>query len=328
MKKVSFKQAIGQALAHDICEIKGQTIKRAAFKRGHIINVDDEAYLRELGKQHFYVLEDGDEHLIHEEDAATIMFDLFNNGDFYPSPISMGKISFHAKKDGYFSVNKQALIELNMLGDISAACIDDLTYVKAGSEVASMRIIPLFTDEQKIASIKALPLNFPLFTIKPVCIEKVALITTGSEVANGLIADGFKPKLDTKLANYCVQISNYQVITDDIRQITKAIENVQQTAPDLILVSGGMSVDPDDLTPGAIKASGANIITYGTPIIPGSMFLYGYLDTATIIGLPGAVIFEEKTAFDLLLPYALTKTPISNREIMEMAIGGLLNAKL
>lgn len=325
MRKVDFKNAIGNRLAHDICEIKGTDIKQVAFKRGHLITAEDEDYLLELGKQHFFILEDGDENLVHEEDAAHIMFETINNGDFTPSPVSMGKISFLAKTDGFLIVDKQLLTEFNCLGEISAASIPNMRYVTKGQEIASMRIIPLFTTDRKIEQIKSFARAQEIFKIAPIENTKIAQITTGSEVANGLIEDGFNPKLKEILNRYQLTIDEYQIVTDDKQQIKTKILEAKANGAELILVTGGMSVDPDDLTPGAIKAAGTNIITYGTPIIPGSMFLYGILDQTPVLGLPGAVIFEQQTAFDLLLPYALTNTPISNYQIMEMSVGGMLN---
>ncbi len=325
MKKVNFENAIGERLAHDICEIKGQEIKQVAFKRGHLITADDHDYLAELGKQHFFILEDGDEHFVHEEDAALTMFDTINNGDFTCTNVSMGKISFIANVDGFFKVDKKLLTDFNYMGEISAASISNMQYVTTGQEVASMRIIPLFTTMDKLNQIKNFENAKQMFAISPIENTKISQITTGSEVASRLIEDGFKSKLDLILGRYNLRINDYSVVTDDKSLIEKSILEAKANGAELILVTGGMSVDPDDLTPGAIKGSGANIITYGTPIIPGSMFLYGVLDGTPILGLPGAVIFETKTAFDLLLPYALTNTEISNYQIMEMSVGGMLN---
>lgn len=325
MKKVKFEEAIGNKLAHDICEIKGQDIKQVAFKRGHTIKLKDQEYMAELGKQHFYILEDGDEDLVHEEDAANIMFDTINNGDFEVTAVSMGKISFLAKKDGFFYVDPILLTDFNCLGEISAASIQNMRFVRKGNEVASMRIIPLFTTKQKIEQIKQFPNAKEMFKILPITNMNIHQITTGSEVANGIIEDGFKPKLEQILSHYDLTINDYSVVTDKKELITDQIIQAKQNGAQLILVTGGMSVDPDDLTPGAIKATKANIITYGTPIIPGSMFLYGILEGTPILGLPGAVIFEQKTAFDLLLPYALTNIQITNKQIMAMSVGGMLN---
>lgn len=325
MKKVNFSAAIGESLAHDICEIKGTSIKKVAFKRGHIIKAEDEAYFLELGKQHFFVLEAGDDDLIHEEDAANIMFETINNGDFIASEIAMGKINFIANETGFFKVDHELLTDFNMLSDISAACINDMQYVKKGDLVASMRIIPLFTTTKHIEQIRSFTNAKEIFKIMKIKNINIHQITTGSEVYNGLVEDGFRPKLNNILAKYDVKVTRYNIIDDKLELITSAIKKAYNDEAQLILVTGGMSVDPDDLTPGAIKASGANIISYGTPIIPGSMFLYSELEEVVILGLPGAVIFEEQTAFDLLLPYALTGAKICKRDIMQMCVGGILN---
>ncbi len=324
MKKVSFENAIGQKLAHDICEIISEK-KHVAFKRGHVVTSDDKDYLQRLGKNNFYVLDENDTDLIHEEDAASIIFETINDGSFYQSAISMGKISFLAKKDGFFTVNKELLTNFNLLGDISCGCIANMTYVKKGCEVASVRIIPLFTTSAHITAIKSFANAQNIFSILDIQNTNIHQITTGSEVAKGIIKDAFHSKLNSKLATFNLAINNYVIVEDNKELIINQIKNSIDQNAHLILITGGMSVDPDDLTPGAIKDVGANIITYGTPIIPGSMFLYSVLNDTPLLGLPGAVIFEEKTAFDLLLPYALTNKQITTKQIMEMSVGGLLN---
>ncbi len=326
MKKVSFKDAINQHLAHDICEIKGTTTKRVAFKRNHLIKKEDEEKFLELGKKNFYILEKGDEDLIHEEDAANIIADKCNqNNHFYKSDISMGKINLLANKEGFFKVSHEDLINLNLLGDISCSSISNYTYVKKGDLIASMRIIPLFTTKSKIKQINNLKTKEDIFQIIEPKIKKVAIVTTGSEIFSGKIKDGFYPRLKEKLENFNLHIKKQVLVDDKKEDITKAILEFENKGYDLILATGGMSVDPDDLTPGAIKDSGANIISYGTPIIPGSMFLLSYLNNSTILGLPGAVIYEEKTAFDVLLPKVLLKEKLTNYDVQSFAIGGILH---
>lgn len=323
MKKVYIDEAIGSPLAHDICKVTS-TSKEVKFNRGHVIQESDKEEFLNLGKEHFYILETGDENLVHEEDAARILALKCNNGDFYESEVSLGKISLLAKKDGYFKVNKEDLINLNMLGDISAACIDNYTYVKSGDVVCSMRIIPLYTTQEKIDSINNLSFTNEIFKVEEIKIHKVGLITTGNEIFKGKIQDKMKPKIDSILSEFSLSISSQTIVQDNKTQITSTLKEHLEQDYDLILLSGGMSVDPDDLTPGAIKESGVDIITYGSPIIPGSMILLGYYKDKTILGVPGGVIFDNKTAFDLLLPKVLLKEKYTKEEIMSMCVGGLL----
>lgn len=325
MKKVAFKDAVNQHLAHDICEIEGQTIKRVAFKRNHLITDKDEEVFLKLGKKHFYVLENGDDNLIHEEDAARVLADKCNqNQQFNQSNVSMGKINLMAQTNGFFKVSATDLINLNLLGEISCGSISNYSYVQTNDLVASMRIIPLFTTKAKIKAINELQTSTDIFQIIKPKVTKIGVITTGSEVFSGKVTDGFYPRLQEKLGQFDLTISKQVFVDDQKKEITAAINQFEQDGYDLILVTGGMSVDPDDLTPGAIKATGANIISYGSPVIPGSMFLVAYLNQATVLGLPGAVIYEKRTAFDVVLPQVLLKERLTNYDIQSLAIGGIL----
>ncbi len=325
MKKVAFKAAVNHHLAHDICEIEGQTIKRVAFKRNHLITDNDEELFLKLGKKHFYILEAGDENLIHEEDAARVLAAKCNqNQQFNQSDVSMGKINLTARTNGFLKVSPNDLINLNLLGEISCGSIANYSYVQAGDLIASMRIIPLFTTKEKITAINELQTSADIFQIIKPQVSKIGVITTGSEVFSGRVTDGFYPRLQEKLAHFDSTITKQVFVDDQKNDITAAIIDFEQAGYDLILVTGGMSVDPDDLTPGAIKDSGAKIVSYGSPIIPGSMFLIAYLNNATIVGLPGAVIYEKRTAFDVVLPQILLKEKLTNYDIQSLAIGGIL----
>ncbi|MFV0246697.1 MAG: molybdopterin-binding protein [Mycoplasmatales bacterium] len=323
MIRVNLQEAIGYPLAHDIVSIK-ETSKEVAFKRGHIIKDKDQKLLLSLGKQNIYILEPSDNNLIHEEDAAFIIFDTINNNDFICSEVSLGKVSFIANKEGFFTVNKELITKFNMLGDISLASIKDMTYVNKGDIVASVRIIPLFTTTSHIDLIKSFKDAKDMFSILTITNTNIHQITTGSEVYSKKIEDAFKPTIENKLEKFGLKVSSYNVVSDDKELIKEQINDSLSLGANIILVTGGMSVDPDDLTPGAIKDTGSNIIAYGTPIIPGSMFLYSKHNNTYILGLPGAVIFEDITAFDLLLPYALVNKHISKEDIMSMSVGGLL----
>ncbi len=325
MKKVPFKDAIGEKLAHDICEIKPGVVKGRAFKRGYVIKQEDEAYFNELGKQHFYIMSDEDSDLIHEEDAAMMIAQKLNNGDFYYSDISLGKISLIANHDGFFEVSTKDLTDFNMLGDLSVATINRHRFVKKGDIVCSLRIVPLYIDKDKLNQILSHQFENTIVQIKPIEVKRVCVITTGSEVYNKKIEDGFYPVLKEKFNNFNLEIDKQYIVDDKMPMIKERLSEVLTQDYDLVLMTGGMSVDPDDLTPGAIKECGVDIITYGTPIIPGSMFLYGYHNDTVVMGLPGAVIYETKTAFDLLLPYSLMKQKITKRDIMSYSHGGLLD---
>ena len=92
---------------------------------------------------------------------------------------------------------------------------------------------------------------------------------------------------------------------------------------ELLILSGGMSVDPDDLTPSAIREMGAEIVSYGVPSQPGNMTLVAYLDQAALLGVPGAAISRPTTMFDVLLPQIFCGDPLTKDDLIRLGEGGL-----
>lgn len=322
MKKIKVEDAIGNVLPHDITRIIPGVVKDTPFKKGHIIKAEDIPMLKSLGKEHIYVWENK-EGMLHENEAALRIHKAVQDDNFEVSEINEGKINFIANKDGLLKVNEDILSKINSIDQIIFSTIHNNTPVKKGDKVAATRVIPLVIDEEKIEKLEEVMRGQSLITIKEFINVKVGIVTTGSEIFKGLIKDAFGPALIEKLKEY----GSYkidQVIVDDKKEIIKhEIENYIKEGYDLILCTGGMSVDPDDVTPSAIKGIGAEIITYGVPVLPGAMLLVAYYGDKTIIGLPGCVMYSKRTSFDLVLPKVLAGEKISKEELVKFGHGGL-----
>ena len=197
--------------------------------------------------------------------------------------------------------------------------------VQKDEKVAAFRVIPLTISKSQLEKARQFSTSEPLISVKPFKKIRVGIVTTGSEVYTGLVEDAFYPVLKAKFSAYpLVTIVKQEIVDDQPQKITVAIKKMLAQGLDLIVCTGGMSVDPDDLTPLAIKQTGAEIVTHGTPVLPGSMFLLAYKGEQTIIGLPGGVLFSEKTVFDLLLPRLMAKEVIKKSEIIDLSYGGYL----
>lgn len=321
MKKVKVQDAIGMTLCHDITAMV-DGFKGAAFKRGHVITQEDIPKLLDIGKQHVFIWEENAGE-IHEEDAARRLSQMTNvNGAHYGS-ISEGKIQLFADQDGMFRVDKALLAAVNRIGDITITTLPDHYPVKAGDRLASMRIVPLVTEERQIAEAEALCAGKQLYDLRPFKPLKVGIIITGSEIYHGRIKDKFERVARAKLAHYPAEILGVHVCDDELDMIVGAGRALLAEGAELLIFSGGMSVDPDDLTPSAIREMGAEIVSYGVPSQPGNMTLVAYLDQAALLGVPGAAISRPTTMFDVLLPQIFCGDPLTKDDLIRLGEGGL-----
>lgn len=321
MKKVKVQDAIGMTLCHDITAMV-DGFKGAAFKRGHVITQEDIPKLLDIGKQHVFIWEENAGE-IHEEDAARRLSQMTTVDGAHYGSVSEGKIQLFADQDGMFRVDKELLAAVNRIGDITITTLPDHYPVKAGDRLASMRIVPLVTEERQIAEAEALCAGKQLYDLRPFKPLKVGIIITGSEIYHGRIKDKFERVARAKLAHYPAEILGVHVCDDELDMIVGAGRALLAEGAELLIFSGGMSVDPDDLTPSAIREMGAEIISYGVPSQPGNMTLVAYLDQAALLGVPGAAISRPTTMFDVLLPQIFCGDPLTKDDLIRLGEGGL-----
>lgn len=321
MKKVKVQDAIGMTLCHDITAMV-DGFKDAAFKRGHVVTQEDIPRLLDIGKQHVFIWEENAGE-IHEEDAARRLSQMTAVDGAHYGSISEGKIQLFADQDGMFRVNKALLAAVNRIGDITITTLPDHYPVKAGDRLASMRIVPLVTEERQIAEAEALCAGKQLYDLRPFKPLKVGIIITGSEIYHGRIKDKFERVARAKLAHYPAEILGVHVCDDELDMIVGAGRALLAEGAELLIFSGGMSVDPDDLTPSAIREMGAEIVSYGVPSQPGNMTLVAYLDQAALLGVPGAAISRPTTMFDVLLPQIFCGDPLTKDDLIRLGEGGL-----
>lgn len=321
MKKVKIEDSIGLELCHDITAMK-DGFKGAAFKRGHIITDKDIPELLKLGKKHIFIWEKSSGE-IHEEDAALRLSKLTETENTHFTDISEGKILLISDISGMFYVDTELLKQINSIKDITITTLPNHYPVEKNMRLASMRIVPLVTQEKNIIQAEKLAENRKLINLLPYKNMKAGIIITGSEIYNGIIQDKFENVARKKLAKYPCEILGVTICDDDLDMLKNAINSYITQNADIIIMSGGMSVDPDDLTPTAISQTGAEIISHGIPSQPGNMTMLAYLEKTALIGVPGAAIIMPTTIFDALLPQIFTGLRFTRNDLIRMANGGL-----
>lgn len=341
MRKIRTEDAVGHVLCHDMTQIiPGESaddktrFKGVRFKKGHVVEKADIPVLLSMGKEHLYVWELGDNQL-HENDAAYRMAALCHGENCLVSKEPHeGKLTITAAVDGVFELDTQRLNTVNAVDEVMIATRRGNIAVKKGTPLAGTRVIPLVVDTSVVEAAEAaadVEHKGALMRVVPFRIKTAAILATGSEVQKGLIEDKFTPVVEKKLAAFGIKSVHYAKPGDDIDTLVAAIHEAQHLGVDMIVCTGGMSVDPDDNTPGAIKRSGAHIVTYGAPVLPGAMMCLGYLNTANsstsqipILGLPGCVMYSATTVFDLVLPRIAAGIELTKHDFIALGEGGLI----
>ncbi|MEF3304508.1 molybdopterin-binding protein [Paenibacillus sp. GYB003] len=329
LREVKVDDAVGLPLAHDLTRIDPGRFKGIAFRKGHLIREEDIPELKRIGKEHIYVLELGDGD-VHEDDAAIRMAQAACGSNLQPFGPGEGKVLLKSAIRGLAMIDRSFIDEVNSIDQLAMATLPSHTVVSSGQSVAGTRAIPLIVAKEKVEAVERLArewrerhLGEGPISVKPFRTMRAGLITTGSEVYNGLVEDRFGPVVRKKLEAFGSFVAEQRFSTDDASEIAGHIRYFEEQQVDLILVTGGMSVDPDDRTPGAIKQAGARIVSHGTPMLPGSMLLVAYLGAIPVVGLPGSVMHDKFTVFDVLLPRICAGETIERQAITRLGYGGL-----
>ena len=325
MKEIRTEDAVGHILCHDITQIIKDVKKGVLFKKGHIVREEDIPLLLSVGKEHLYVWEKK-EGILHENEGAEILYKICagDSDTMHGSDIKEGKIELIADIDGVLKIRREALLAVNSLGEMMIATRHSYTPVKKGMKIAGTRIIPLVIEKEKMEEAERKAGPAPIMEVVPYQLKTAGLITTGNEVKKGIIKDTFSEVVIEKLKQYGIEVVEHTYPGDSDEAICRDIAMMREKQVDMILCTGGMSVDPDDKTPGAIKKSGAEIVTYGAPVLPGAMFLLGYFENGTpVMGLPGCVMYAKSTIFDIMLPRIAAGMKVSKEDIWALGNGGL-----
>lgn len=323
IKKVRVEEAVGMVLGHDITKIVPGEYKGPAFKKGHIIQPVDIPHLKNIGKEHIYLIELANGQ-VHENEAVTRIARAVAGPGLAICEPAEGRVNLKAAADGLLKIDRQAVIAVNTIENAVLSTLHTNQSVKAGDLVAAVKVVPLVVDEAMVATVEKVAAAFPaVVAVRPLRPLKAGIVITGNEVFHGRIEDKFAPVFTAKLAAWGCDPIGIEYRPDDPRRITEAIRTFVSRGADFVIASGGMSVDPDDVTPEAIRSTGASVVTYGTPVLPGAMFMLAYLDNVAIMGMPACGMYSKTTVLDLVMPRVLAGEKLTKADIAALGYGGL-----
>lgn len=322
MKLIKTKEAVGCVLCHDITQIIPGIVKDAVFRKGHVVTEEDIPVLLSVGKENLYVWEK-EEGMLHENEAAEILRKVCQGEYMEPSEVKEGKIELTAQCDGLLKIDRQKLNKVNSIGEIVLASRHGDFPVKRGDKIVGMRVVPLVIKEEKMHRVEEICAGEPIFHLLPFRKMKAGIVTTGSEVYYGRIQDQFTPVVKKKLEEAGMEVMGNTLCNDDAGMVTDAIREWIKEGAGLVVCTGGMSVDPDDRTPLAIRNASDEVITYGAPVLPGAMFMLAYAGEIPVVGLPGCVMYARRTIFDLVLPRLAAGERLCAEDFYRLGEGGL-----
>ena len=330
MKLMKTEDAVGQVICHDITQIIKGVTKDAVFRKGHIIKEEDIPVLLSVGKDHIYVWEN-DETMMHENDAAEVLCAICKGENISRGEVKEGKIELTAECDGILRINREKLLAVNSFGQMMIATRHGDFPVKKGAKLAGTRIIPLVIEKEKMEQVKEAAGGEPILKVEPFIFRRAGIVSTGNEVFYGRIKDEFTPVVREKLEEYGAEVAGIKVSDDNNENIERCIREFLEEGCDLVVCTGGMSVDPDDRTPLAIRNVCGGAVTYGAPVLPGAMFMLAYYgeNNIPVMGLPGCVMYARRTIFDIVLPRVMTGEILEKKDFDILGEGGLcLNCKV
>ena len=330
MKLMKTEDAVGQVICHDITQIIKGVTKDAVFRKGHIITEEDIPVLLSVGKDNIYVWEN-DESMMHENEAAEVLCAICKGENMSRGEVKEGKIELSSEIDGVLRIDREKLLAVNSFGQMMIATRHGDFPVKKGDKLAGTRIIPLVIEKEKMEQVRAAAGNEPIMKVEPYIHRRVGIVTTGNEVFYGRIKDEFTPVVIRKVEEYGAEVTGCSISNDDSENVGNCIRAYIDAGCDMVICTGGMSVDPDDRTPLAIRNVCGDAVTYGAPVLPGAMFMLAYYGDAKIpvMGLPGCVMYARRTIFDIVLPRVMTGEILTKKDIDKLGEGGLcLNCKV
>lgn len=326
IRKVRLEEAVGMVLGHDMTKIVPGEYKGPAFKKGHIIRPEDIPHFKDIGKEHIFLIElTGGQ--VHEDEAVARIAKAVAGENLVLTDPSEGRISLKAASDGLLKINREALNAANSIEHVVLATLHGNRMVKAGDTVAGVKIVPLVVEKSTVEAVEEIGAATPgIIAVQPLQRLKIALVVTGNEVFYGRIQDKFAGLFADKIAAYGAELIGTCYQPDDCPRIAAAILDFKEQGADVVIATGGMSVDPDDVTPEAIRCTGARVVSYGSPVLPGAMFMLSYLDGTAVLGMPACGMYSRVTVFDLVFPRILAGEILTKADIAAMGYGGLCQA--
>ena len=326
LKVIPVSEAVGSVLCHDVTRIVPGGHKGPAFRKKHIIQQEDIPELLAIGKEHIYVL-DIEPGYLHEDEAAGRISRAAAGPGIKFTAASEGKVNLVADCSGLLKVDAEGLLRINLIEGVALGTLHSNQRVPADSPVAGTRVIPLVVEEGKIRQVEEVcRQHHPIIQVKAFHPWKVGMVTTGSEVYHGRIADTFGPVIRQKFSELGSDVFAQVFVSDDPGLTVAAIRRLIANGADMVVATGGMSVDPDDQTPGSIRAAGGAVVSYGAPVFPGAMFMLAYIGSVPILGLPGCVMYFRTTIFDLIVPRLLAGETVARQDIVALGHGGFCSA--
>ena len=323
------EEAIGKRAAHDLSVVTAE-VKGTLVKRGDVIKDADVNALKEAGHDFIAVLDPQGRELdvIWEDEAVVELANAVAGDGCEVTYAGEGKAFVFAERCGVLGIDDERVRRVNLSTDFRLITRRGGSWVNRGDLVYVVDLIPLHITRQDMEkAMKAAGLERAVKVVESLGLS-AGLVVTGTEVYEGRIKDLAEDKVRAKLEMYGCKLTDKVIAPDDEAVISRAVSDMA-SSHDLVVVTGGMSVDPTDVTSRAVLATGAKLVIYGFPIKPTTMSLLAYLNGKPVIGLSSGIIrFADENVLDVLLPRICSGGSWSKEELAALGNGGIMKSFL
>jgi molybdopterin biosynthesis enzyme len=291
------------------------------LRKGHRLSPYDMALLATADRPvHAVVLDPED---VHEDDAGLRLATAVAGPGLGIRGPSFSRYNLVAARKGLLRVDADALLRMNLLPGVAIFTLADRLPVVPGKIVTGVKVTPVAVADATVREAEAIAAASPVVQVVPFQPLAVGVIST--EGPDWRVRDKFRASVEQKIGWYGGEVVS---LTDQPREaeaIAAEIDRLANEGVDLVLAAGGNTIDPLDPTLRALELTGAEIVRFGAPAHPGSMFWLAYRGELPIFNLASCSMFSKATIADVVLPWIMTGERVEPRTLAELGYGGLLD---
>jgi hypothetical protein len=277
------------------------------------------------GKLHLIEIEAGD---LHEDEAGRrVTSAVTGDGVEVEGPFH-SRYNLKSRQRGLLVVDELRVHALNAIGAMSLFTRYNHEAVGAGKTVAGVKATPIVVPAAEVEAIEELAreASGPLVDVLPFIPKRASVIAT--EALHPRLRASFEQRVRDKLAWYGSELLGVAFVEADAGAVADAFRSAIERGAELFMAAGGNTLDPLDPILRALPAIGAEMVHFGAPADPGSMFWVARAGERPIFNLASCSMYSEATVIDLMLPLALAGLPVTTVDVVRLGYGGLLEEDL
>ncbi|MCC6315368.1 MAG: molybdopterin-binding protein [Thermomicrobiales bacterium] len=307
---------VGAVLAED-----ARAGGKKRFAKGHRLTAEDAATLAELDEPiHAVQLEPGE---IHEDQAALRLAAAVAGPGLERRGPSQSRYNLVAAHKGQVRVDVDRLRAINRVPGMAVFTLHNRVATVPGKVVTGVKITPVATPESALVAAERIAAGEPIVQVAP--FQPLVVGVISSEGMSDRVRQRFRDIVTRKMGWYGARVLRFVEVPPEADAVGEAVAALRADGADVILSAGGNTIDPLDPALAALQRMGAEMVRFGAPVHPGSMFWMAYLDETPVVNLASCGMYAKASVADLVLPTVMSGARVDIDELADLGYGGLLD---